>query len=153
MRSVICAAVALSALALATPSHAAPITGACPTATAMDFTVSPRPRRAKNLVPGMLVNFVQGGAGSGCVVVMFTTTYFTSSGSLVNLGPVMDADTSPIHPPSGPTLVAANFQTPLTVLYIFPNVSPGPHKMQMEISPPTEAIYMYSKTILVYHTP
>jgi hypothetical protein len=144
----------VSALALAAPAEAAPtITGACPTATAMDFTATIRVGRAKNLVTGTLVNFVQGGNAPGCVVVIFTGA-INAGGASTSLGAVMDADSSPVHAQSGPTLLSSgNTREPVTGVYIFPAVSPGPHKMQMEIAPKGVPVNMWNRATIVYHTP
>jgi hypothetical protein len=154
MRSVICAAAALTAIALATPAQAtAPSTGSCPTATAMDFTLkSSKDRQVTGFIPYTLVNFVQGGAGPGCVVVMFTSTIDTG-GATARLSPILDGKKD-FKPSQGleidlSTIMAREV---VSVVFVFPNVSPGPHTIQMKVFS-FDPVNVGNRTTLVYHTP
>lgn len=154
MRSVVYAAVALSALALATPAPAtAPGTGSCPTATAMDFALkSSKNRQVTGLIPYTLVNFVQGGAEAGCVVVMFSSTIDTA-GATSRLSPILDGKKD-FKPSQDLQIDLSNSMTRevVSVVFVFPNVLPGPHTIQMKVFSPYP-VHVWNRTTLVYHTP
>ena len=147
MRSVVCAAVALSVLALATPSHASnhpSITGSCPTATAMDFRVtSIQQHRFQNLIAETSVDFVQGGTGPGCVVVIFASPVAGSRPAYL----VTTLDGSEEGHPAWPV------PTSTTFMFILQDVPPGPHNVQMKIVPLNVRVTMGPLVTLVYHSP
>jgi hypothetical protein len=145
----------VGALTLATPSHAKDhpsITGSCPTATAMDFRVTHVHKRFKGPIAETLVDFVQGGAGPGCVVVMFSSPLIYAGGQTPILAAVLDDDSSSPGFFSKP-IGTGNMLEPFTFVYIFPGVSPGPHHVQMEILPENIGVGMGDLMTLVYHTP
>jgi hypothetical protein len=103
-------------------------------------------------MPGVSVDFVQGGSSAGCVIVMFSAESFSPVGSAMIIRPRLDSPAATV-----PTEVqfAANdpdLYTSRAAIFIFRSVEPGPHRIRMQFrSPDAVRTEIGSYTLVVQH--
>jgi hypothetical protein len=130
-RSVVLLASALLLLATVLPAGAATVGGNCVT-TATKFRTSNAnagtTSTAFSTIPQSGVNFAQGGAGAGCIIVTFTSIITTAS-TWMYVKPTLDGN-DPVDPGSGVWRVTS--QESRTAVFVFTNVTPGAHTIVMK---------------------
>jgi hypothetical protein len=102
-------------------------------------------------IPETSINFVQGGAGASCVIVLFTAeaaTLTASGGMWVRA--LLDGTTTGL--PAGVQFKNGDVIASQAASFIFPSVAPGSHniKMQWERKPGSDACVGPHNTIVHY---
>jgi hypothetical protein len=103
-------------------------------------------------MPGVTVNFVQGGSSAGCVIVMFSAESFAPEGFGMTIRPLLDDAGRSVPLDMQFAANDPDLYTARTAIFIFRRVEPGPHTIRMQFrAHSTERTEIGSYSLVVQH--